>query len=355
MKSQLSGSASILGAVFALALAPLTGCSSNWTAPASDVFGSSVSDAGGGDAGGAIDEAAPADAAPVSDGSSGADTSTDTGAEPASDETGANGGAQAGTLTAGSFDDNLNFEVFQDFIGEVQQSDAAGDFPNLSLGQRVIVTVKDQQGTAIPDARVVVTAEGQQAPLLDQTTGTDGRVLFLTGLDGGSGVTSFALSVTPPGSADAVADVRDLNDPQWDVTLATAGAPVGKLDLAFVMDATGSMSDELEYLKTEVRSIAQSVSGLFPQVAQRYALIVYRDEGDVYVVRSFDFTASLDEFTTNLEDQSADAGGDWPEAVHLALEAADQLSWADSDTARVMFWIADAPPHTEFAERTLVS
>ena len=110
---------------------------------------------------------------------------------------------------------------------------------------------------------------------------------------------------------------------------------------------------KLEYLKKEVRSIAQAVNELFPAVQQRYALILYRDEGDIYVLRPFDFTATLDEFVSNLDAQSADGGADRPEAMHLALEEAAKLGWTPADTARVLFLIADAPPHAAFGQRTL--
>lgn len=269
---------------------------------------------------------------------------------------GGNGGVQSGTLTAGSFDDNLNLGVFRDFITSVLQSDQAGRYPNVALGQRIIVTVRDQQGVPIADARVVITPEGQpEAVLLDQVTGSDGRVLFLTGLDGASEATSFTVTVHSPAEDNPVAEVRDLNNLEWNFTLAAAGAAPGHLDLAFLVDTTGSMGDELEYLKTEMQSIARAVHELFPDVAKRYALILYRDAGDLYVVRPFDFTATLDELLANLADQSADGGGDWPEAVHLGLEEVDKLSWIATDTARVLFWVADAPPHTEFAERTFAA
>ena len=78
-----------------------------------------------------------------------------------------------------------------------------------------------------------------------------------------------------------------------------------------MIDTTGSMGDELEYIKAEVRSIARAVHNRFPQVDQRFALVVYRDEGDEYVTRRFDF-AGLEEFRSDLRAQSAGGGGDRP-------------------------------------------
>jgi len=103
----------------------------------------------------------------------------------------------------------------------------------------------------------------------------------------------------------------------------------------------------------EIDSIAKRIYQLFPNVDQRYSLIAYRDDGDRYVTRTFDFTGSLAEFRATLSEQSAQGGGNYPEAMHLALENANRFDWRDRDTARVLFLVADAPPHDRFAGRTL--
>ena len=113
------------------------------------------------------------------------------------------------------------------------------------------------------------------------------------------------------------------------------------------------MGDEITFLQSEIKQIAAAVKAKFPQVNQRYGLVVYKDEGDEYVTRVSNFTASLDDFQRNLVKESAGGGGDTPEAIHKALEDCKQLSWRDADTARVMFVITDAPPHREHMQRTL--
>ncbi len=268
------------------------------------------------------------------------------------------GGLQSGTLTAASFDDNLNLDAFREFISGFLQADGSGDLPQVTLGDRAIITVLDESGEPVGNARVVVTAggHGQQAEqtVIDIPTRSDGRVLYSTGVDGGGDATSFTVSVHPPDGSATVTASTDLTDLEWTVTLpgAIAALPT-QLDLAFVVDATGSMSDELEFLKVEMDDIVSSIAGAYPNVDQKYALIVYRDAGDVYVTRTFDFTSSLADFQADLSAQRARAGGDYPEAMHEALEEAEALSWRSGDTARVLFLIADAPPHDEYAQRTL--
>lgn len=128
---------------------------------------------------------------------------------------------------------------------------------------------------------------------------------------------------------------------------ATRG-PKRTLDVTLVIDTTGSMSDEIEYLKTELVALHDTIGAHYADAEQRWAIVVYRDEGDAYVTRSFDFRDDAAAVSRDLGEQRADGGGDFPEAPDRALAEANQLHWrADSDNARVVFWVADAPPHED--------
>jgi hypothetical protein len=105
------------------------------------------------------------------------------------------------------------------------------------------------------------------------------------------------------------------------------------------------MGDELEYLKREMKEIVRQTAAAYPNVAQRLALILYRDDGDEYVVRSFDFTSSIEAFQSQIDAQRAGGGGDWPEAPEKALSKLTTLAWNRNTAARMAFWIADAPHH----------
>lgn len=258
---------------------------------------------------------------------------------------------QSGTLTAGSFDDNLNLDTLRQFLGQIGQAAPDTTLP-LNIGTRALIRVQNEAAEPIGSASVVVrTMSVDQTPpvtLLAQPSGTDGFVTFFTAVDGAGGAQAFEVTVTPPGGGAPVTIATTLSEPDWTVTLpGQASVAPPQLDLLFVVDTTGSMTDELEFLKSEVRSIATAVAELHPGVVQRYGLILYRDDGDLYVTRKFDFTSSLEEFRANLAAQYADGGGDWPEAMHLALSEAASLGWSEGPAARVLFLIADAPPHTE--------
>lgn len=268
-----------------------------------------------------------------------------TDAEP---ETGFDPSIQAGLLTAGTFDDTLNGGTFAAFMQSmVPWSVELAPFS----APMSVVRLVDERGRAMPGVAVRVHGDGRGKRLV---SGTDGRIVLFPAFDGADATGGVQFRIESEGqspwrSIDAGAHET--------VTLARSQTPsIRALDIALVIDATGSMSDELEYLKVELRSIASSVSRAFPNVDQRYAVIVYRDEGDDYVTRKFDFTHDLRQFERQLGRQRADGGGDYPEAMHVALADAAELSWRDeADTARIAFVVADAPPHDQDVAATFAA
>ncbi len=122
-----------------------------------------------------------------------------------------------------------------------------------------------------------------------------------------------------------------------------------RIDIAFVVDATGSMSDELEYLKVELVDIIEKVKNQNSNSEINTASVFYRDEGDAYLTRKSEFSEDIEQTINFIDNQSAGGGGDFPEAVHSALNVAvNDLQWSSFARSRVIFLILDAPPHHEF-------
>lgn len=122
---------------------------------------------------------------------------------------------------------------------------------------------------------------------------------------------------------------------------------VKKLDLMLMIDTTGSMGDELEYLKAELSDMVKRVSKSNEALSIRVSVNFYRDEGDDYVVKYFDFRDDVDECIALMKDEYASGGGDYPEAVHTALDnAVSGHTWRD-DAVKLCYFVLDAPPHEE--------
>jgi hypothetical protein len=140
---------------------------------------------------------------------------------------------------------------------------------------------------------------------------------------------------------------------------AFAAAPGGisaatkpRIEVAFVLDSTGSMSGLIEGAKQKIWSIANSIIARTPVPEVRIGLVTYRDRGDEYVTRRFDLTDDLDAVFANLRTFSADGGGDDEESVNQALnEAVSKLAWsADASVLKIVFLVGDYPPHMDYRD-----
>jgi Mg-chelatase subunit ChlD len=134
------------------------------------------------------------------------------------------------------------------------------------------------------------------------------------------------------------------------IRLDGAKPPRPRMDVAFVIDATGPMADKIDKLKRSMRSVAASVAAMPGSPVVCYALVAYRDRSDAFFVRAADFTDDLSAFQKDLAAlHAAGGGGDYPEALNEALHTAiHRLSWRGSATARVVVLLADAPPHQDY-------
>jgi hypothetical protein len=143
------------------------------------------------------------------------------------------------------------------------------------------------------------------------------------------------------------------HDAQPPVPDARFRAPApAHIEVAFVLDTTGSMSGLIEGAKRKIWSIANQLASAGQQTEVRFALIGYRDRGDAYVTSVQDLTSDIDAVYAKLMQFRADGGGDGPESVNQALyEAVTGLDWSSSrDVYKVIFLVGDAPPHLDYQD-----
>jgi von Willebrand factor type A domain len=124
-----------------------------------------------------------------------------------------------------------------------------------------------------------------------------------------------------------------------------------RVEVAFVLDTTGSMGGLIEGAKRRIWSIARRIGEGRPRPDLRIALVGYRDLGDAYVTQVHPFTSDMDEVYRSLSSFRAEGGGDTPEHVSAALRAAvDSLPWSGPRALKVIFLVGDAPPHVDYQD-----
>lgn len=255
--------------------------------------------------------------------------------------------AQSGTLTAGDHDDLLNPGQYARYAERYLQDRARAALPFVDTRTALQVRVVGRDGKPVAFADVSVRGNGGQA--LHLPTAANGTAVFFPSLDGLAGRLQVDIATGGAQSIQRTVDLDGLGpDRTIRIALPVAGRAPQALDLLLAIDTTGSMTDELSYLQVELDSIVASLRRIRPGTDIRVGLVVYRDEGDEYVTRRFEFTADLANLRQALSAQQANGGGDYPEAVDRAFADANRFDWR-ADATKVMLHVADAPPHAERA------
>ena len=133
-----------------------------------------------------------------------------------------------------------------------------------------------------------------------------------------------------------------------DLTKRPFGPPLTELsemDLAFIMDVTGSMSPYINNVKQHIKDLVDAIAASNTDL--RIALIEYRDhipEDRTFVTRTHNFTSSVFVMKSWLNAARANGGGDRPEAVADGLAQAKNLEWRPN-AAKISVLVTDAPPH----------
>ncbi len=244
---------------------------------------------------------------------------------------------EAGPLRAGSVDDNADFAGYLEYLERIHSFGIAlRDFDPTG---RIVVSVTGTSGLPVAGAEVVVSTAGVEVARLRTTA--DGTARFHPLAYGAPDATSFdftvgaqTVSAEPGGVAAFSADAA-----------GGATAPVA-VDVLFLLDATGSMGDEIDQLKTSIDSVAARLSSLDSAPDIRFAMTLYRDVDDTFVTSTYDFTSDVEAFRSALSNVVADGGGDYPEALDEGLaESLAAPAWRDpASTIQLMFLVADAPP-----------
>ncbi|MEQ8169743.1 MAG: zinc ribbon domain-containing protein, partial [Candidatus Eremiobacterota bacterium] len=83
-----------------------------------------------------------------------------------------------------------------------------------------------------------------------------------------------------------------------------------KIDVVFCIDTTGSMGDEIEVIKEELKNMIGSIQDGNPRPYVRVGVVAYKDRGDVYVVQPYELTGDIQSVESVINSLSASGGSD---------------------------------------------
>jgi Mg-chelatase subunit ChlD len=253
---------------------------------------------------------------------------------------------QVPEVRAGEVDDNASWGEYLDY----RRSYRGPRVHEVDITERYFIMALDRDNRPILDA--TITVWDGQTKIWEARTYATGQTIFFPKAIGYSQSPSFTVSVNKDGYAHTFEMLRGQQE-TWVAKLDQYSKRGGRvnLDVLFLIDSTGSMEDEIQALQSSMLSMADQIDDLRPRPDLRFGMVTYRDHGDAYVVAKVDFTENVNAFSRQLSDLRAAGGGDYPEALNEALHASiHEMDWRSEDTVRLIFLVADAPPHLDYPQ-----
>lgn len=148
-----------------------------------------------------------------------------------------------------------------------------------------------------------------------------------------------------PSSVTATLGVGESLTINKTITVGEFGATA--VDLFFLADNTGSMSDEI----ANAQSGASAILGALPSTGYRFGVGEYNEdpsEGfypDAYLQNQA-LTTDKTLAQTGINAWGASGGGDYPEGNFYALKQVAETAGWRPDAQRLVVWFGDAPSHT---------
>jgi len=241
-------------------------------------------------------------------------------------------------LKAGQSDDNLRFDAFQAFIGDVYPR-------HLDLIEdRVVIRVERPDGSPVHGA--VVALEGQRG--IELRTGSDGKVYLFPELYGVESPIRAEVRCPEAGFAQEGSDALPEQGQYGEELTVEMGCRRPEqvlLDVVYLHDVTGSMHDEMAQLQATTERVMAMLEETYGQSQGmiRVGGVLYRDRGDAFVTRVIRFDTPRG-FSERFRQFRADGGGDKPESVNAGLEDALWMDWRE-EAIKVIVLVGDAAPH----------
>lgn len=254
-------------------------------------------------------------------------------------------------LRAGEIDDNAEWDDYQDYRNDYLDTYGYNSVRDVDTTGRQVIRVVDEDGNPVLNACVEI--YHGDTHINTTLTYATGMTMFFPNLSEQTRyIDTFRVVVSKGDTA-----VEATLDREVVGGVTTIELPISQqnnrvqLDVMFLLDATGSMGDEIEQLQGNILTISDQINALPGNVDVRYGLVTYRDRGDQYVTRVYDFTDNVSEFQENLINVRAGGGGDYPESLNEGLDMAlNAVEWRMDDTVRLAFLVADAPPHVDYQD-----
>ncbi len=253
----------------------------------------------------------------------------------------------SGLLTAGELSDFKKWKLWNDYTKD--EFKEWSQHWRITFRNRYCVQVQNGEHKPVINEKVWLVNNNTTDTVWQAITDNTGKAELWDNLDSGKNDQStYTLYCGNQKLSNPVLFANGINGTVLNRPCSISNA----VDIAFVVDATGSMGDEIRYLQTELNNIITRTAAAHKDITLRTGAVFYRDKGDEYLTRFSPLQTDATQLTDFISHQSANGGGDGPEAVEEALTTTlTSLRWNAEARTRIVFLVLDAPPHDGERER----
>ncbi|MEO8771556.1 MAG: carboxypeptidase-like regulatory domain-containing protein [Ferruginibacter sp.] len=250
-------------------------------------------------------------------------------------------------LTAGELNDFKKWKMWEDY--NTTEFKSYSEKWNLFATERYCVQLQNADKKAIVGERLFLISKTTGDTLWAAVSDNTGKAELWKGLSKKGKDDNLVISVGKETKQfPAIPFIQGITR----IVINRSCAVSNKVEIAFLVDATGSMQDEINYLKEELEDVLTKITVKDTSLDLHTGAVFYRDNGDAYLTKVQAFTSGISNTSNFIKQQNADGGGDYPEAVNEGLDAAiNKLQWSNDARTRIIFLLMDAPPHDEAREQ----
>ncbi|MFK7808462.1 MAG: carboxypeptidase regulatory-like domain-containing protein [Saprospiraceae bacterium] len=253
----------------------------------------------------------------------------------------------AGQLTAGEWKDLDNWSFWQKLMDNEHFKRYCNNW-GFHPDQRFDLKIVDQNSRPVANIKVNL-LDADEVVVWSALTDNKGAVSLWGNMYNGKNG-EFKLQIITSENETTLPAIpysEGLNQHQLSSNCSTSN----QVDVAFVVDVTGSMSDEIRYLKSEIRDVIDRAESEEQELALRTAAVYYAAQNQLNLLNHSPLSENKEETISFINNTPTGGGG--VEIVEAGLRIAiKELDWNPEAIARVIFILLDEPPANNELVRT---
>ncbi len=250
---------------------------------------------------------------------------------------------EAGQITAGEWNDLNNWDDWKSLLKDDQYK-GMQDHWKIYPTHRYSVFVRNHLDYPINNCTVILQDKSGKT-IWESKTDLQGKAELWSDLFQKDDK-AYSIFIKQGSQEFRLQKIKSIDEGSNEIQLDIPCEKNKSLELMYVVDATGSMGDEITFLQSEIKDIlnrCQSIRGLS---SIKLGAVFYRDQTDEYLTVSSELKNDEEKLIRFINKQSASGGGDFPEAVDAGLKIALDQKWSEN-ALKIIFLILDAPPHDD--------